>query len=140
MPDSRSLTDLTAAYRAWHESKGADRDCWLNLMGDEVSIHSMGGDGAGLDFAKDCHSKAEAVDFMATIPKDWQMIHWTPNVFVEDGDRIAMFGRCGWTCRKTVRDAEVDIAHLWRFADGKIVDLIEIFDSARVVAAATEAD
>ena len=34
----------------------------------------------------------------------------------------------------------MDIAHLWRFADGKIVDLVEIFDSAKAVAAATMVD
>ena len=83
MPESQNLRELKAAYRAWDESKGGSKDCWLNLMGDEVSMHSVGEEGTGLDFAKDRHSKAEAVDYLSAILKDWKMIHWMPNTFVE---------------------------------------------------------
>ena len=63
------------------------------------------------------------------------MDHWTPEVFVCEGDKIAMFGSCGWTNKANGRSAEARIAHLWRFRDGKIVEMTEIFDSARVTAA-----
>ena len=104
MSDSQNLRELKTAYRAWDETKGDSKDAWLNLMGDKVCMHSVGEEGTGLDFAKDGHSKTEAVDYLAALLKDWKMIHWTPDTFVEDGDRIAMFGRCAWTFRKTGKD------------------------------------
>ena len=137
MPDSHNLARLKEAYRVWNDARGENKDCWLDLMGDEVCIRSVGEQGPGLDFAGECHSKKGAVDYFSAILNDWEMIHWTPHTFLEEGGRIAMFGRCAWTCRKTGADAEVDIAHLWRFEDGKIVDLVEVFDSAKVVAAAS---
>jgi ketosteroid isomerase-like protein len=65
------------------------------------------------------------------------MVHWTPETFVGDGDQIAMFGRCGWRHQTTNKVADIAIAHLWTFKEGKAVEVKEIFDSARVVAAAT---
>ena len=63
------------------------------------------------------------------------MIHWTPDTFVEDGNRIAMFGRCALTFRDTGESAQVDIAPLWQFDGNKIIELREIFDSAKALAA-----
>lgn len=137
MSDSKNLQALRSAYQQWHETKGESQGAWLELMADEVQIHTVGEEGVGLDFAKDSRSKEEAVAFLAGICEHWDMIHWTPDAFVEDGDRIAMFGTCAWTYRQNGKDVETDIAHLWQFADGKVVSLVEIFDSAKAVAAAT---
>ncbi len=47
-------------------------------------------------------------------------------------------GFSGYSLKANSYPLEVDIAHLWKFADGKIVDFLEIFDSAKAVAVATE--
>ncbi len=135
MSESKNLQALKAAYQAWHDSKGHSKDTWLELMGDQVHIHSVGEQSPGLEFARDRFSKTEAVDYLLAVLKDWEMVYWSPDVFVEQGDRIAMFGRCAWSFRTTGKVADTDVSHLWRFVDGKIIELIEIFDSAKAVAA-----
>lgn len=129
------LERLKATYQAWHDSKG-DKDVWLNVMGDDVCIRSMDETSPGLEFAKDRFSRQEAVDYLGGILDAWSMIHWTPETFVCEGDLIAMFGRCAWTSKTTGKSADVRIAHLFRSRDGKVVEMTEIFDSARAAAAA----
>jgi ketosteroid isomerase-like protein len=137
--ESNNMTALKEAYRRWDTSKGASKEAWLELMADEVRIRSVNEHEAGLSFAKNRYSRNEAVDYLAALLKDWEMIHWTPDTFVEDGNRIAMFGRCAWTFRDTGASAEVDIAHLWQFDGNKIIELREVFDSAKAIAAASMA-
>ncbi|MGD9502514.1 MAG: nuclear transport factor 2 family protein [Methyloceanibacter sp.] len=64
------------------------------------------------------------------------MDHYTPQHFVCEGESIAMFGVCAYRHKGTGKTAECRIACLWRFRDGKAVEMTEIFDTARAVAAA----
>jgi len=136
MSDNPDLDRLKSAYRTWHESKGSEADAWLSVFDDEVCMCSMDEAAAGLSFAKDRRSKQEAVGYFSALLADWDMVHWTPETFVCDGDRIAMFGRCAWINKATGRQADIRIGHLWEFRNGRIVGLTEVFDSARAAAAA----
>ena len=78
-----------------------------------------------------------------SIPKDNPKLrdpkkfgHWSPEVYICEGDHIAMFGRCGWKNKATGKVADVRTAHLWKFKAGKVIEFTELFDSARVIAAA----
>lgn len=128
---------LRDAYRIWNDSKGARTDAWLSLLSDGVRIRSTGGGGdvKALAFSGRGHSKTEAVEYLSVILKDWTMVHWTPLTFVEEGDRVAVFGRCGWTFKATGKTAEVEIAHLWRFERDRIAEFNEVFDTAGALAA-----
>ena len=137
MAEDTDIDQLKNAYRVWHDTKGANASTWLELMSDEVRILNMGEETAGLSFAKDRHSKHEAVEYLTGILNEWTMVHWTPEIYVSEGDRIAMFGHTAWTNKATGKTAETRIAHLWQFHNGKIVEFTEVFDSARVAAAAT---
>lgn len=136
MESGDNLTRLKAAYQAWHDSKGGNVDEWLALMSDDVHVHSVGDEKAGLEFAKGCCSREEAVGYFTGLLETWSMIHWTPQHFVADGDRIAMFGHCSWRSKATGKIVDVHVAHLWTFKGGRIVELIEIFDTAGATAAA----
>jgi len=137
MPDNPNLTALKAAYDVWHQSKGQRTDAWLALVADNMRIQSVGPEQPALAFAAPRRSKQEVVAYLAAITHEWQMVHYTPESYVCEGDRIAMFGRCAWTHKQTGKTAEVRVAQQWTFQNGLAVDLIEIFDSARAVAAAT---
>ena len=132
-----NIERLRAAYQVWHDSKGARSDAWLDLLSDQVRFRSMGGASPLLAFAEERRGKADAVVYFTGLTKDWTMVHWTPETFVNEGDRIAVFGTCAWTHKTTGKLAEVAISHLWIFENGKVVAVTEIFDSARAVNAAT---
>jgi len=97
----------------------------------------MGKENAGLEFTSACTSREDAIAYFSGLLDAWDMIHWTPDVFIDDGERIAMFGRCGWTNKSTGKDVEISIAHLWTFSNDKIIEFVEVFDTARAAAAAT---
>jgi ketosteroid isomerase-like protein len=137
MTTTDNVSALKAAYAVWHDRKGADTSAWLALMDDDFRIASMGDEGRGLAFVRERTAKVQAVEYLSSLTRDWTMIHFTPETYVADGDQVAMFGKTAWTNKATGKVAEVRTAHLWRFRNGKAIELIEIFDSARVVAAAT---
>lgn len=144
MTSNSNLQLLKSAYKAFEASKG-DASAWLPLMDNDFRLESMG-DGAGpslsdgteaMSFARTRNSKQEVLAYFSNLVRDWSLVHWTPETYVCDGDSIAMFGRCAWNNKATTKIAEVRVAHLWKFRGGKMFELTEVFDSARVVAAAS---
>jgi ketosteroid isomerase-like protein len=136
MQSQDNLASVKAAYAAWRDTKGGSADTWRAMIDDDVCVLSVGGPDPGLEFAVTCRGREEVDRYFAQLAQGWDMQDWTDEVFLADGDHVAMFGRCTWTNRSTGRPVTTPIAHLWRFRDGKIVELREIFDSARVAAAA----
>jgi ketosteroid isomerase-like protein len=134
---STNVERLKAAYKLWNDEKGLDTSGWLALISDKMRITSMASDAKALAFAAERSNREEAVAYMAAITKDWSMVHWTPETYVSEGNRVAVFGTCAWKSKATGKVADVRIAHLWEFEGDEAVSLTEIFDSARAVAAAT---
>lgn len=136
MTEDSNLGHLKVAYQAWHDSKGGSPDVWLDLFSDDIVLHSMSEDAAGLEFCRDRNCKQEVVNYFSSLLDDWSMVHFSPDTYVCQGDRIAVFGSTAWTNKATGKNAEVSVAHLWTFRDGKAVEMREVFDSARAAAAA----
>lgn len=134
MPNS-NLKKLQNAYDLWSSSKGVDSSCWFEIAADNVIFHSMGNGNPALSFARDRHSKKELADYFAKLANDWTMVFWSPETFVNEGDRVAMFGVCSWRDKETGKIAECRVAHLTKFRKGQIIEFTEIFDSARALAA-----
>lgn len=136
MAEDTNLERLKAAYAAWHDSKGANENQWLDLFSDNIRMRSVGDQVGGLEFAGEYLTKQQAVSYFTGLLETWEMIHWTPERFVVDGDQIAMFGRCAWKHRATGKDIEISIAHLWTFEGNVAIEAVEVFDSARAAMAA----
>jgi uncharacterized protein len=131
------MDQLEAAYQAWHDSKGTNQDVWQELCSERVQLRSVGNEGGGLSFARARHSRDEFVHYLTGITAEWDMVYYMPKTFVKERNRVAMFGVSKWTNKATGKSCEVMVSHLWRFRDGKAIELIELFDSARAQAAAT---
>lgn len=132
-----NLDNLKAAYAAWDACKGADPNCWLDLLADDVSISSIANEARALSFAGERKTRSAAAAYFTGLAEHWTMVHWTPKSFVSDGDQIAVYAVCAWTSKLTGKTVETPSAHFWQFENGKATSVIEIFDSARVLAAAT---
>ncbi|MBX3583004.1 MAG: nuclear transport factor 2 family protein [Rhizobiaceae bacterium] len=125
-----NLDRLKAAYAAWNDTKGASREVWGALMADRFHLNHVDEHSPGLEFARDSCTREEALSYLAAIFDDWEMVHYTPETYVGDGDSIAMFGRCAFRHRKGREVAEMRMACLWRFEGDKAVSMVEIVDSA----------
>lgn len=133
---SENLERLKAVQKGWNDTKGGNLAEWEAMFADNIRVRTVGNEPPGLAFARECLTKKDAMVFLTSMLKDWTMVHWTPETYVEDGDQIAVFGRCAWTHKATGKMADVLISDLWRFEDGKAVEFTEIFDTARAAAAA----
>jgi ketosteroid isomerase-like protein len=136
-PEAENVSKLREAYRLWHETRGASLDHWLELMADDVVFRSLAGGAPGLDFTRDCQSRDQVSRYFAELGADWEMVHYTVDALIADGDRVAMLGSCAWVHRATGQTVETPKADFHRFRDGKIVEFFEFFDTARALAAAS---
>jgi uncharacterized protein len=134
-PDT--LEKLRAAYKAWHDTRGQSVETWMALMADDVEMRSVADGAPGMEFSKSRKGKDTLHGYFSALNADWEMIHYTPEHFLVDGDCVAVFGRCAFRNRKTGKLAETDVANRWLFRDGLAVEYYEIYDTAKAFAAAT---
>lgn len=132
---STPLDKLRHAYRQWHETKGNSADVWLALMADDVTMRSIASDAPEMKFSDRGRGKAEAAKYFAELVADWEMLHFTPTEFIEQGDRIVVLGSCGFKFRRTGVVVESPKCDVFRFRDGLIVDFFEFYDTAKAFAA-----
>jgi ketosteroid isomerase-like protein len=106
-------------------------------MADDIHMRSAADGAPGMEFSAPRKGKDTVQHYFSSLAADWEMIHYTPETFLADGDRVAVFGKCAYRNRKTGKTAETHVANLWRFRDGLAVEYFELYDTAKAFAAAT---
>jgi ketosteroid isomerase-like protein len=126
---------LRDAYQQWNDTRGGSVQTWLDLFAEDINFRSLGGNSAGLEFARGRRGKADAERYFAELTAAWEMVHFTAEDFIADGDRVVVVSRVAFKYRGTGKVAESPKTDLFTFRDGKIVDFIEFFDTAAALAA-----
>jgi ketosteroid isomerase-like protein len=126
---------LRRAYQMWNDTRGASVSEWLGLMADDVTLRTVGDGVAGLEFTKGRHGKGEAQGYFAGLAADWEMVHFTPEEFIAQGDRVVVLSNVAFRNRKSGKVSESPKADVFRFRDGRIVEFVEFFDTLGAVAA-----
>jgi ketosteroid isomerase-like protein len=136
-----NVSKLREAYRLWHETKGGSVQHWLDLMADDVSLDSLGNppDKTKMTHMRRQQSKVDAVEYFTGLNENWEMLAFTADEFIAEGDRVVMLGSCSFRFKKTGKTAKSKKADVFRFRDGKIVEYFEYFDTAAAYTA-TQAD
>jgi hypothetical protein len=128
---------LQEGYRRWHESKGGSVDHWMTMVADDIKFGSLAQAAPQMAFARTYSNRDALRGYFDGLLADWEMIHYTTDEFVAEGDRVFMRGSTAWRNKRTGKTAETPKVDFWRFRDGKAVEYYEYFDTARVLAAAT---
>jgi ketosteroid isomerase-like protein len=76
---------------------------------------------------------SEVSGFFEGIQSQWKDHHLNMTNFLEDGDRVAVFGRFASTNRETGIRVDSPIAHFFQFQEGKVVRVMNISNSAAFV-------
>jgi ketosteroid isomerase-like protein len=137
MSERQHVEILQEVYGRWRASKGADSRAWFDLMSDTISFRSLGAAAPGLDFARNGYSRADVARYFEELGRDWEMLDYQVEHMIAQGDRVAVLARCSWRNRQTGRSVDTMKADFFRFADGRVVEFAELFDTAAAVAAAT---
>jgi hypothetical protein len=134
--DQQSPTErLKHAYALWFESRGVRSDQWIELLADSIEMRSVLTPDLPDDLAATRRSLSGALEYFQTVARDWEMIDFTVERFVDGGDDVVMVGRCAWRNRATARIVDTPKVDVWHFAGGEAVRFLEMFDSLAFVRA-----
>jgi uncharacterized protein len=134
--EQENVAKLQEAYRQWNDTKGASIQTWMDLMTEDVRFRSLAGGAAPMEFTLECCSKQDVGRYFQGLGADWEMIHYTPEDYIAQGDRVAVRGSCSFKNRKTGKVLETPKADFFTFKKGKIADFFEFYDTAKAFAGA----
>jgi len=126
---------LREAYALWSESRGTRSEQWIELLADTIEMRSVLTPDLPDDFAATRRTLAGALEYFQTLSRDWEMIDFTAQHFIDGGDDVVMVGRCAWRNRATGRIVNTPKVDIWHFEGGKAVSFLEMFDSLAFVRA-----
>lgn len=136
-PEQRNVATLREANRLWHETKGGSADHWLSLMTEVGQLTSLAGGKPGVEFTR-AREKVEGVRaYLKELTDAWSMNNHRIENYIAEGNRVAAYGEVSWTNKKTGKVCVTRKVDIWTFNDsGKIVDFLEMYDTAALIAAA----
>lgn len=121
---------LRHAYAQWHETRGASGQLFIDLMADDIEMHSVLDPETAPDpLARPRRGKAEALEYLEVLARDWEMIGYPTHRIVADGDTVVWIGRCQWRHRATGNMIDTPKVDIWSFRNGQAVSFLEMFDS-----------
>ena len=133
--DQRPAEKLRQAYAAWSESRGSDH-AWLDLLADNVEMRSVLTPELPDDFATaPRRGRAAAMEYVQTLGRDWEMMEFVCERFIDAGDDVVMVGHCAWRNRATGKIVDTPKVDVWRFENGRAASFLEMFDSLAFVRA-----
>jgi ketosteroid isomerase-like protein len=134
--EDKNVAILKDAYARWHDSKGGSVDHFMSFVADDIKFGSLARGAPDMRFATDYSGRESLRGYFDGLLGDWEMIHYTVEEFVAQGDAVFMRGSTAWRNKRTGQEAETPKVDFWRFRDGKAVEFYEYYDTARVIAAA----
>jgi ketosteroid isomerase-like protein len=117
------------AYAQWNATKGASPEAFLDLMAEDVrmktnlappELHPLAHERTGIENAR---------DYLVSLVLHLEMIDFPTEEIVAQGDTVVWIGSCAWRDRKTGEETDTRKVDVWRFKDGKVVDVLEMFDT-----------
>ncbi|MEM6306266.1 MAG: nuclear transport factor 2 family protein, partial [Pseudomonadota bacterium] len=127
-----NLTVLKTAVAEWHASKGTNFAAWLDLAHDDIQMKSLGEGAPTLGFANARQGKAAFADYLAGHQRVIDLQSFEISEYVEQDDRVVGFGKVSLAGRQTGRSCTTEVAIYAKFLDGKIIELMEFFDTKRL--------
>lgn len=132
-----NVAALREAYALWDESKGTSIDHWMDMLADNVSFGSLARGGVeALPFSTFYDRRADLRRYFEALLRDWEMIHFTAQEFVAQGDAVVMRGSTAWRHRRSGKTFATPKVDFWRFRNGKAIEFFEYFDTAGALQAA----
>lgn len=126
---------LKEAYSQWSAQDVDGYDCWTTILAEEISLGSLANGSPEMPFTAPRRSKAQVLDYLDELKRDWDMISFDMNDYIVEGERVVAIGRVVWRNKATGKVVDTPKVDIWRFRDGKAVDFQEFYDTAQAYAA-----
>ena len=125
---------LKEAYKQWEETKAGSVEHWLELMTDDIRFHSLAAGAAKMEFTRTSTCKEEVRRYFFQLRNQWEMIHYTINEYIAQGDRVVALGACSFRHKQRGKILDTPKADFHKFRDGKICEFFEFYDTAQAIA------
>ena len=128
---------LRTAYVRWSESRGRSIEDWLAIIGPDFRTHSAADRHAEGRFGAVPAGREGLKVYLEDLVANWIMESHDVTRFVADGDEVVAVIRAVWRNRRTNKQIATDVVDLWTFKGGKAAAMLEMFDTAAMIEAAT---
>lgn len=133
--EKSNIALLNAAYKHWNDTKGGNIGEWLAMMDDNIKFGTLA-EGAGPMIFDHCrNAKAGVEAYLQALLEHLEMIHYTVDEYIVQGERIVTVGSVAWRNRATDKLVESPIVNVIRMKDGRISEYFEYYDTAKALAA-----
>ena len=72
-----AIERLTAAYKAWADSKGGSIETWVDLLADTVDFRSLADGGLGMPWTQTRRNPQEVREYLRGLTSTFAMEHYT---------------------------------------------------------------
>lgn len=124
---------LKQAYQKWHDSKGGSVEHWLDMMTDDIDFNSLAQGSSGLEFACQRISKENMRGYFEGLLGTFEMIHYTVNQYIGEGNTVVAIGHTSWKNKATGKVFDTPKVDVVTFKDGKICGFYEYYDTAMIL-------
>jgi uncharacterized protein len=105
--------DIDAAMEAW-----SDDIQWENPNAKQIPNPGV------------YQGKDEVRRLLAEFPEDWEDLSVSPDEFLEQGDTVVVLGHIEGRAKETGTEVKFPFVHVWRFDDGQVTRMQNLFDTA----------
>jgi len=135
--ETDNVAILKRAYEDWDKSKGAGTDYLIAVFHNDVQFTSLA-DGApdAVAFTSARKGKEDFLAYIDGLTRDWEMIFYSVDDYVAQGDRVVAIGSTSWRNKKTRKVVTTRKVDIWRMKNGKAIEFSEYYDTAKLLAAA----
>ncbi len=133
MAEQDNVAILKDAYDYWNENKEKAFENWLNILSDDVHFRSLADGQRGVEFTRECNCKNDVLRYFKELSSEWEMIHYTVDEYIAQGDRVVAIGNCRWRYVKTGKEVETPKVDIITMTGGRIVEFFELYDTKKVI-------
>jgi ketosteroid isomerase-like protein len=125
-----NLATLQGAYSRWASTKGGTAAEILDMFDENVEMVSALPADVPDAVAGTHLGRAGAAAYFEGLLRDWEMVDWEVQHYVDGGDMIAVVSRCAWRNKATgnvIDTPKIDV-HSFNAA-GKVIRFQEAYDT-----------
>lgn len=135
--EQQNIAVLKEAYAAWDACKGSDPTVWTRLVAPAFLMHSLAQGVPPLEFTARICCPADLDRYFEGLARDWSMNFFRIDRYVAQGNVVVALGECSFTNRHTGKTVTTPKLDVFKFLNGQIVEVSELYDTAKVISAAS---
>ena len=127
--ENPNLMALREVYSRWSQTKGGNVEEILDLFDEEIEMRSALPADVPDAVAGTHVRRTQAAGYFAGLLRDWEMLSYDVDRFIDGGDEVVMVGRCAWRNKSTGGVVDTPKVDIHTFANGKVIRFQEVYDT-----------